>query len=163
MKKNTQEILHTFFTQEVEDLTPVDYKLHVEYSLQNQDEEPYRNPNYPTLPEGTVVLASGPGSEDQEYLVVRTPDNTYYLVDEYFGLELFDETPEVDPTTPIGKLYEITHYFNNSHYHFTSYTSRTGILLHLIMDKEDYYLGGFYTYNKEYTDKVSEYYQKTKA
>ena len=163
MKKNTQEILHTFFTQEVIDLTPVDYNLHIEYSLQNQDEEPYRQPNYPTLPEGTVVLASGPGSEDQEYLVVRTPDNTYYLVDEYFGLELFDETPEVDPKTSIGELYEITHYFNNSHYHFTSYTSRTGILLHLIMDKEDYYSGGFYIYNKEYTDKVSEYYQKTKV
>jgi len=162
-KKTTQEILHFFFTKEVVDLTPVDYKLHIEYSLQNKDEDPYREPNYPTLPEGTVVLASGPGSEDQEYLVVRTPDNTYYLVDEYFGLELFDETPEVDPKTPIGELYEITHSYNRSQYHYTSYTSRTGILLHSIIDEDDYHMGGFYIYNKEYLDKVSEYYQKVKA
>jgi hypothetical protein len=162
-KKTTQEILHFFFTKEVVDLTPVDYKLHVEYSLKNKDEDPYREPNYPTLPEGTVVLASGPGSEDQEYLVVRTPDNTYYLVDEYFGLELFDETPEVDPKTPIGELYEITHSYNRSQYHYTSYTSRTGILLHSIIDESDYYMGGFYIYNKEYLDKVSEYYQEVKA
>ena len=163
MTKKTQDILHTYFTQEVEDLTPVDYKLHVEYILQNQDEDPYKESKYPTLPEGTVVLASGPGSEDQEYLVVRTPDNIYYLVDEYEGLEEFDETPEVDSSTPIGELYEIGHYGNGTYYHYKSYTSRTGILLHSIIDEDDYNMGGFYIYNKEYLDKVSEYYQKVKA
>jgi hypothetical protein len=163
MKKTTQEILHFFFTKEVINLTPVDYKLHVEYSLQNQDVDPYKESKYPTLPEGTVVLASGPGSEDQDYLVIRTPDNIYHLVDEYEGLEEFNETPEVDPNTPIGEMYEIRHSYNNSQYHFTSYTSRTGILLHLIMDNQDYYSGGFYIYNKQYTDKVSEWYNQVKA
>ena len=163
MKKNTQEILHTFFTQEVEDLTPVNYNLHVEYKLQNQDEEPYRQPNYPTLPEGTVVLASGPGSEDQDYLVVRTPDNIYHLVDENEGLEEFDETPEVDPKTPIGELYEINHYGNGTHYHYKSYTSLTGILLHNIIDENDYYLGGFYIMDRTFTDKFPEWYNKVKA
>ena len=161
--KTTQEILHTFFTKEVEDLTPVDYNLYVHYKLQDQEEDPYKEPNYPTLPKGTVVLASGAGSEDQDYLVVRTPDNIYHLVDEYFGLELFDETPEVDPKTPIGELYEITHYGNGTHYHYTSYTSKTGIILHSIIDEDDYYCGGFYIMNKEYTDKSPEWYYKVKA
>ena len=140
MNKTTQEILNFFFTKEVKDLTPVDYQEYIADS----------SSDFPTLPEGTVVLASGPGSEDQDYLVVRTPDNIYHLVDEYEGLEEFDETPEVDPKTPIGELYEITHSYNRSHYHYTSYTSRTGILLHSIIDEDDYYMGGFYIFNKEY-------------
>ena len=161
MTKKTQDILHTFFTTEAEDLTPLNYQLYIQDKIDQgsiSDES-----NFPTLPEGTVVLASGPGSEDQDYLVVRTPDNIYHLVDEYEGLEEFDETPEVDPSTPLGELYPIGHYGNGTHYHFKSYTSRTGILLYSIIDEDNYYSGGFYIYNKEYTDKVSEYYQKTKA
>lgn len=138
--KKTQDILHTFFTKEVEDLTPVDYQEYISD----------RPSDFPTLPAGTVVLASGPGSEDQDRLVVRTPDNIYHIVDEYEGLEEFDETPEVDPSTPVSKLYEIDHYGYGTHYHYKSYTSRTGILLNLIIDEDDYYKGGFYIFNKKY-------------
>lgn len=161
--EKTQDILHTFFTKEVEDLTPLDYKAYVEYHLQNKDAGDEES-KFPTLPEGTVVLASGPGHEDQESLVVRTPENIYHLVDEYLGLEEdFDESPAVDPSTPVSELYEISHYGNGTHYHYSSYTSRTGILLHSIIDEDDYYLGGFYIMNKEYTDKFPEWYSKVKA
>ena len=140
MKKNTQEILHFFFTKEVKDLTPVDYQ---EYIVD-------RPSDFPTLPAGTVVLASGPGDEGQDFLVVRTPDSIYHLVDEINGIQEFDETPEVDPKTPIGEMYEIRHSYNRSQYHYTSYVSYTGILLHNIIDEDDYYMGGFYIFNKEY-------------
>ena len=140
MNKTTQEILNFFFTKEVKDLTPVDYQEYVEE----------RPSDFPILPAGTVVLASGNNGQDADLLVVRTPDNIYHLVDEDEGLQEFDETPEVDPTTPISELYEITHSFNRSHYHYTSYTSYTGILLHNIIDEDDYYMGGFYIFNKEY-------------
>ena len=143
MKKNTQEILHFFFTKEVEDLTPVDYQ---EYVVD-------RPSDFPTLPAGTVVLASGQGDEGQDFLVVRTPDSIYHLVDEINGIQEFDETPEVDPKTPIGEMYEIRHSYNRSQYHYTSYVSYTGILLHNIIDEDDYYMGGFYIFNKEYTGK----------
>jgi hypothetical protein len=162
MKKNTQEILHFFFTKEVKDLTPLNYQLYVEYSLKNKDEDD-RDSNYPTLPEGTVVLASGPADEGQDYLVVRTPDGIYHLVDEINGLEEFNETPEVDPKTPIGELYEIRHSYNKSQYHYTSYVSYTGILLHNIIDEDDYYMGGFTTYTKDYLDKYVTHYQQLKA
>ena len=163
MMKNTttQEILHTFFTKEAEDLTPLNYQLYIQEKIDQgsiSDES-----KFPTLPEGTVVLASGPGHEDQDYLVVRTPDNIYHLVDEYEGLEEFDETPEVDPKTPIGELYEIGHYGNGTHYHYKSYTSRTGILLHSIIDEDDYYMGGFYIMDRTFTDKFPEWYNKVKA
>ena len=141
MKKNTQEILHFFFTKEVKDLTPVDYQ---EYIVD-------RPSDFPTLPAGTVVLASGQGDEGQDFLVVRTPDSIYHLVDEINGIQEFDETPEVDPKTPIGEMYEIRHSYNRSQYHYTSYVSYTGILLHNIIDEDDYYMGGFYIFNKEYT------------
>ena len=141
MKKNTQEILHFFFTKEVKDLTPVDYQEYVED----------RPSDFPTLPAGTVVLASGQGDEGQDFLVVRTPDSIYHLVDEINGIQEFDETPEVDPKTPIGEMYEIRHSYNRSQYHYTSYVSYTGILLHNIIDEDDYYMGGFYIFNKEYT------------
>ena len=143
MKKNTQEILHFFFTKEVEDLTPVDYQ---EYVVD-------RPSDFPTLPAGTVVLASGQGDEGQDFLVVRTPDSIYHLVDEINGIQEFDETPEVDPKTPIGEMYEIRHSYNRSQYHYTSYVSYTGILLHNIIDEDDYYMGGFYIFNKEYIGK----------
>ena len=162
MKKNTQEILHFFFTKEVKDITPLNYQLYVEYSLKNKDEDD-RDSNYPTLPEGTVVLASGQGDEGQDYLVIRTPDNIYHLVDEINGLEEFNETPEVDPKTPIGELYEITHSYNRSQYHYTSYVSYTGILLHNIIDEDDYYMGGFYIMDKDFTDKQSKWYEIVKA
>lgn len=161
MKKTTQEILHFFFTKEVEDLTPLNYQLYVEYSLKNKDSD--SESNYPVLPEGTVVLAIGPGDEDQDYLVVRTPDNIYHLVDEVNGIEEFNETPEVDPKTSIGELYEITHSYNRSQYHYTSYVSYTGILLHNIIDEDDYYMGGFYIMDKSYTGKQSDWYNKVKA
>ena len=140
MNKTTQEILNFFFTKEVKDLTPVDYQEYVED----------RPSDFPILPAGTVVLSSGNNGQDADLLVVRTPDNIYHLVDENEGIEEFDETPEVDPTTPISELYEITHSFNRSQYHYTSYTSYTGILLHNIIDEDDYYMGGFYIFNKEY-------------
>lgn len=143
MKKNTQEILHFFFTKEVEDLTPVDYQ---EYVVD-------RPSDFPTLPAGTVVLASGQGDEGQDFLVVRTPDSIYHLVDEINGIQEFDETPEVDPKTPIGEMYEIRHSYNRSQYHYTSYVSYTGILLHNIIEEDDYYMGGFYIFNKEYRGK----------
>ena len=164
MMKNTttQEILHTYFTKEAEDLTPLNYQLYIQEKIDQgsiSDES-----KFPTLPEGTVVLASGPGHEDQDYLVVRTPDNIYHLVDEYEGLEEFDETPEVDPKTPIGELYEIGHYDDcGTHYHYKSYTSRTGILLHSIIDEDDYNMGGFYIMDRTFTDKFPEWYNKVKA
>ena len=161
MNKKTQDILHTFFTKEVEDLTPLDYKLYVQ---ERKDQGTVSEKSkFPNLPEGTVIVADGPGHEDQSNLVVRTPDNTYYLVDEYLGIEEFDETPEVDPKTPVGELYEIGHYGNGTHYHYKSYTSRTGILLYCIIDEDDPSLGGFYIMDRAFTDMMSKQTSKIEA
>jgi len=153
MTKKTQDILNTYFTKEVKDLTLVDYNLYTQDSESTSFSS--KDSNYPSLPEGTVIVASGQGHEDQEYLVVRTSDNIYHLVDEYLGLEEFDETPEVDMNTPIGELYEINHYDENStHYHFTSYTSHTGLIIHLIVGNVDPHLGGFSTLTKDFTPRT---------
>jgi hypothetical protein len=141
MTKKTQDILHTFFTKEVEDLTPVDYQEYVAD----------KSSDFPTLPAGTVVLASGNNGQDADLLVVRTPDNIYHLVDEEDEdiIELA-ETPYLDPKS--DDIYSIEHYDDNgTHYHYTSYTSYTGIILHQLIDEDDYYCGGFYIFNKEYT------------
>jgi hypothetical protein len=141
MTKKTQDILHTFFTQEVEDLTPVDYQ---EYIAD-------KSSDFPTLPAGTVVLASGNNGQDADLLVVRTPDNIYHLVDEEDEdiIELA-ETPDLDPKT--DDIYSIDHYDDyGTHYHFTSLTSYTGLILHNLIEEDDYNCGGFYTFTKEYT------------
>ena len=153
MKKTTQEILHTFFTKEVEDLTPLNYNLYIQH----------KDSTFLTLPEGTVVLASGNNGQDADLLIVRTPDNIYHLVDEEDEeLIEFSETPELDPKS--DDIYSIEHYDDNgTNYHYTSYTSYTGIILHQLIDEDDYYCGGFYIYNKEFTDKIQDLYQKVKA
>ena len=74
----------------------------------------------------------------------------------------FSETPELDPKS--DDVYSIEHYDDNgTNYHYTSYTSYTGIILHQLIDEDDYYCGGFYIYNKEFTDKIQDLYQKVKA
>ena len=74
----TQEILNDYYTQ-IENLRPLDYKFYISR----------QEGTYPEMPEGTVVLSTGSGIEDEDQIVVRTPDNTYYLVNEY----------EEEPTT----------------------------------------------------------------
>jgi hypothetical protein len=144
---NTQEILHKYYTKVVEDLKPVDYKYYT-----TLDEEK----NYPEMQEGTVVVSTGSGPEDEDQVVVRTPDNIYYLVNENEEEPIkFEETPEVPKGTPIDDLYEINHYDDyGTHYLYTSYTSETGLLIHLITENVDPYLGGFYTLTKEFVEKV---------
>lgn len=147
--KKTQDILHTFFTKEVEDLTPVDYNSFI----QSPESVPFislESPNYPSLPQGTVIVASGEGDEGEE-LVVRTPDNIYHIVNEQ-STEVIElsETPEVDLSTPVDKLYDIQHSFQGSYYHYTSYTSYTGYIIHLIVDDVDPHLGGFSIFTKDF-------------
>jgi hypothetical protein len=132
MTKKTQDILHTFFTKEVEDLTPVNYKDFIKTSADT---------NLPSLPTGTVIVASGNNGQDSQLLIVRTPDNTYYIVDEDDkDIIEFSETPDLDPKS--DDVYSIEHYDDNgTHYHFTSYTSYTGLILHHLIEETDYYMG----------------------
>jgi hypothetical protein len=146
--KKTQDILHTFFTKEVKDLTPVDYNLFIQ-SPESVSFTSLEKPNYPSLPQGTVIVASGEGDEGVE-LIVRTLDNTYHIFTEQ-GIEIeLSETPEIDLSTPVGKLYGIKHYYQGSYYHFTSYTSHTGYIIHLIVDGVDPHLGGFSIFTKDF-------------
>jgi hypothetical protein len=142
----TQEILNTFFTKEVENLSPVDYNHFI--SVAEKDEDSV----FPSLPVGTVIVAAGTNVEDAELLIIRTPDNIYYIVDEHVeDIIEFSETPEVDLKTPIGELYEISHYDDNkSKYHFTSYTSYTGLILHHLTEETDVYMGSIEPLTEEY-------------
>jgi hypothetical protein len=105
--KKIKETLDSFYTQ-VEDLSPLDYTY---YSTRDEDKE------FPEMPEGTVVLSSGLGPEDEDQIVVRTPDNIYYLVNEYEEEPTteFDEvlieliTQDVDPNS--GGFYTLTKKF----------------------------------------------------
>jgi hypothetical protein len=144
MLNNTQEILHTFFTKEVEELTPVDYN----HFTSTQESE------FPSLPAGTVIVAAGNNGQDAELLIVRTPDNTYYLVDENDeDLIEFSKTLDVDPKT--DEMYPINHYDDNgTHYHFTSYTSYTGLILHNLTEETDYYMGSITPLTSEYVSKT---------
>jgi hypothetical protein len=150
MTKKTQDILHTFFTKEVEELTPVDYNHFI--SVTEKDEDSV----FPSLPAGTVIVAAGTNGQDAELLIVRTPDNIYHIVDENDeDLIEFSETPQVDPKTPIGELYEITHYDEyKSDYHFSSYTSYTGLILHYLTEETDQYMGSIEPFTKEYVEKT---------
>ena len=145
---NTQEVLHTFFTKEVKDLSPVDYKHFI--SVAEKDEDSV----YPSLPAGTVIVAAGNNGQDAELLIVRTPDNTYYLVDENDeDLIEFSKTLDVDPKT--DEMYPIDHYDDNgTHYHFTSYTSYTGLILHNLIEETDYYMGSITPLTSEYVSKT---------
>ena len=144
---NTQEILNNYFTRVVEELNPLDYNYYI-----SLDEDK----SYPQMPEGTVVVATGSGSEDEDQVVARTPDNTYYLVSEFEDEPIkFEESPDVPEGTSIDDLYEIEHYEDNgTHYLYTSYTSHTGLLIHLITEESDPNLGGFTTLTKEYVERV---------
>jgi hypothetical protein len=144
MTKKTQDILHTFFTKEVEELTPVDYK----HFTSTQDSE------FPSLPARTVIVAAGNNGQDAELLIVRTPDNTYYLVDEDEEEVIeFQDTPHLDPKS--DDTYSIDHYDDNgTHYHFTSYTSYTGLILHNLIEETDYYMGSIEPFTKEYVEKT---------
>ena len=103
----TQEILNDYYTQIV-DLSPLDYTY---YTTQDEDKE------FPEMPEGTVVLSSGAGPEDEDQIVVRTPDNIHYLVNEYEEEPSteFDEvlieliTQDVNPNS--GGFYTLTKEF----------------------------------------------------
>jgi|LakMenEpi03Aug12_release.lakeMendotaPanAssembly.Ray.scaffolds.fasta_scaffold07295_17 hypothetical protein len=145
---NTQEVLHTFFTKEVKDLSPVDYKHFI--SVAEKDEDSV----YPSLPARTVIVAAGNNGQDAELLIVRTPDNTYYLVDENDeDLIEFSKTLDVDPKT--DEMYPINHYDDNgTHYHFTSYTSYTGLILHNLTEETDYYMGSITPLTSEYVSKT---------
>ena len=144
--KKTQDILNTFFTQEVENLSPVDYNHFI--SVAEKDEDSV----FPSLPAGTVIVAAGSNGQDAELLIVRTPDNIYHIVDEQDeDIIEFSETPEVDPKTPVGELYEITHYDEyKSDYHFSSYTSYTGLILHHLTEETDPYMGSITPLTEEY-------------
>ena len=101
MNRTTQDILNTFFTQEVKNLSPVDYNHFI--SVAEKDEDSV----FPSLPVGTVIVAAGSNGQDAELLIVRTPDNIYHIVDEQVeDLIEFSKTPEVDLKTPVGELYE---------------------------------------------------------
>jgi hypothetical protein len=144
MLNNTQEILHTFFTKEVEELTPVDYN----HFTSTQESE------FPSLPAGTVIVAAGNNGQDAELLIVRTPDNIYHLVDEEDeNIIEFSETPDLYPKS--DDVYSIEHYDDNgTHYHFTSYTSYTGLILHNLIEEDDYYMGSIQPFTKEYVNKT---------
>ena len=152
--KKTQDILHTYFTRQVEDLTPVNYNLFIQspdsFFLFSEEKV-----DYPSLPQGTVIVASSAGDDGSQGYVVRTPDNTYQIVvvqeqDQYKEVIVLSETPEVDPKTPVGELYDIQHSYIGSHYQYTSYTSKTGYFIHLIVDDVDPHLGGFSTFTKDF-------------
>ena len=146
MNRTTQDILNTFFTQEVKNLSPVDYNHFI--SVAEKDEDSV----FPSLPVGTVIVAAGSNGQDAELLIVRTPDNIYHIVDEQVeDLIEFSKTPEVDLKTPVGELYEISHYDDNkSKYHFTSYTSYTGLILHHLTEETDVYMGSIEPLTEEY-------------
>jgi hypothetical protein len=145
---NTQEVLHTFFTKEVKDLSPVDYNHFI--SVVEKDEDSV----YPSLPVRTVIVAAGNNGQDAELLIVRTPDNTYYLVDENDEDPIeFSKTLDVDPKT--DEMYPINHYDDNgTHYHFTSYTSYTGLILHNLIEETDYYMGSITPFTSEFVSKT---------
>lgn len=148
MTKFTQEILNNYFTEEVEDLTPIDYNVFINSpeAISFDEEES----TYPNLPQGTIILASGNNGQDAHLLLVKTPDNIYHLVDEENEdvIELA-ETTQVDLSN-LDDLFVIDHYDDlGTNYHFTSYTSYTGLIIHQIVDNVDEELGGFTTFTKE--------------
>jgi hypothetical protein len=144
--KVTQEILNNYFTKEVEDLTPIDYNVFIQDPVAISFNE--EDSNYPNLPQGTTILASGNNGQDSHMFLVKTPDNIFYLVDEEDEVVIeLAETTEVDTSQ---ELFEIEHYDDlSTNYHFSSFTSYTGLIIHQIVDNVADELGGFTTFTKE--------------
>jgi hypothetical protein len=79
MKKTTLDYLQRKF----KDTPEVDFNLYIndemnKVSWYHKLETPYIN----TLPEGTILLSKGRGSEDAGTYLVKTPEGLYYIVNE---------------------------------------------------------------------------------